>query len=107
MSPFLTVKEAGALVNKSPSSIRWIIYPILEDDKHPDRHHIEPSPEQVRELRLKGEGFPWRVSEELLRRMVPPETSSEKGSGTSPERDHGEGNGALLDMVRRELDIKN
>ena len=107
MSPFLTVKEAGALVNKSPSSIRRIIYPILEDDKHADRHFIEPPPEAARELRMKGEGFAWRISEELLRRVVPAETSSEKGSGTPPERDHGEGNGALLDMLRRELDIKN
>ena len=107
MSPFLTVKGAGALVNKSPSSIRRIIYPILEDDKHADRHYIEPLPETARELRMKGEGFAWRISEELLRRVVPAETSSEKGSGTPPERDHGEGNGALLDMLRRELDIKN
>ncbi len=107
MSPFLTVKEAGQLVGKSPSSIRRIIYPILENDHHPDRNQIEPTPEEATQFRLKGENFAWRISEELLRREVPLETVAPKGSGTVPERDRGEGNGALLEMLRRELDIKN
>ena len=43
MANFLTVKEAAKLVGKSPSSVRRILYPILENDRHPDRHHIEPT----------------------------------------------------------------
>lgn len=67
---FLTVKEAALKTGWSSSSIRRIIYPILEDDKHSDRQHIEPSTERLQELRLKGEKFAWRLSEELLERAT-------------------------------------
>ena len=63
-----TVKEAARLTGKSPSSIRRIIYPIIQNDAHPDRVHIEPTVEDVLKLRMQGENFAWRLSEELLRR---------------------------------------
>ena len=107
MSTFLTVKNAATQFNKSPSSIRRIIYPILEDDNHPDRHHVEPAPEEATSLRLKGENFAWRISEELLSREIPADSVAEKPAGTLPERDLGGGSGELLDMLRKELDIKN
>lgn len=107
MTPFLTVKEAAALTGKSPSSIRRLIYPILHGANHPDRAHIEPNADEARELRLRGENFAWRVSEELLRREIPAVTVSEKGAGTSSARDHGNGTGDLIAMLRAELDIKN
>ena len=107
MSQFLTVKEAARTTGKSPSSIRRVIYPIIADDKHPDREHIEPSIEDVLKLRMKGENFAWRLSEELLRREVPVESVLEKGSAASLHRvATGEG-GELLAMLTRELDIKN
>ena len=68
MSQFLTVKEAARITGKSPSSIRRVIYPIIADDKHPDRKHVEPSPAEALKLRTNGENFAWRLSEELLRR---------------------------------------
>lgn len=107
MPTFLTVKEAATLVGKSPSSIRRIIYPILEQDDHPDRIHIQPAPDEVVQLRLKGENFAWRVSEELLHREVPPETA---GSGPQP-KPGGTGEsgftGELIAMLRTELGMKN
>jgi len=70
MSTFLTVKEAAQRIGKSPSAVRRILEPIRKDDQHSDRHLVQPSPEHARELRLKGEIFAWRVSEELLDRVL-------------------------------------
>ena len=107
MTPYLTVKEAAALVGKSPTSIRRvIIYPILETENHPDRVHIWPSVEEVTALRVKGESFPWKLTEELLLRMVPPETTAErKENAARPNSTSAEGE--LLAMLRGELAIKN
>lgn len=107
MAKFLTVKEAAKLVGKSPSSIRRIIYPILANDQHPDRKHIHPTPDDAKALRLKGENFPWNISEELLRREVP--DAGTKGVGDSKTATHlgGDGSAGIVDMLRRELDIKN
>lgn len=107
MTRFLTVKEAARDTGKSPSSIRRIIYPILESENHPDRPHIQPSIEEVQQFRIKGENFAWRISEDLLRREVPPESLSEKGSEKSGARSLHESEAELLAMLRRELDIKN
>jgi hypothetical protein len=107
MTKFLTVAEAAKLVGKSPSSIRRIIYPILENDQHPDRHQIEPSPDEAKALRLKGENFPWRISEELLRRHVPEAGAKTAGESKAAPAAGGDGSAALLEMLQRELDIKN
>lgn len=107
MTPFLTVKEAALLTGKSPSSIRRIIYPILENDQHADRKFIEPSVADVSQLRIKGENFAWRVSEELLRREVPADDTTVKGTATMPHKASGSADAELLSMLRRELDIKN
>jgi len=106
MAVYLSVKEAAQLTGKSPSSIRRIIYPIIHDDNHPDRKHIQPSVEDALQLRMKGDNFAWRLSEELLRREVPVEAASEKiigGSATRPAHADTE----LLGMLRSELEIKN
>lgn len=106
MPTFLTVKEAAELTGKSSSSIRRIIYPIIQNDKHTDRSHIQPAVDEVRELRLKGENFAWRLSEELLRREIPADAPG-KGTGSQPHQQATDGNSGLLEMLRRELDIKN
>lgn len=106
MTKFLTMNEAAILVGKSPSSIRRIIYPILKSDKHPDRALIEPTIKQVKELRMNGENFAWKISEELLRREVPEGESKVRadagqktaGDMTSP---------ILIELLRKELEIKN
>lgn len=105
MATFLSVKEAAKLTGKSTSSIRRVIYPIIHDDAHADRSHVLPSVEEARALRLKGENFAWRISEELLQREIPVVPPSEKTSTASPAMS--EGHSELLSMLRRELDIKN
>lgn len=107
MTPFHTVKEAARITGKSPSSIRRVIYPIIHDDQHADRAHIQPSVEDARALRIKGENFAWRISEELLRREVPVESAAEKGSDKAGARSLQDSEAELLSMLRRELDIKN
>src|SRR2546423_9886585 len=78
MPEFLTVTQAAQQTGRSAGSIRRrIIYPILENDQHPDRSHVEPSVEEVRRLRMKGENFAWRVSRELLDRSGPPKQATE------------------------------
>jgi hypothetical protein len=104
MSEFLTVKDAAQKTGKSSSSIRRVIYPILKDDSHPDRQHVRPSPEEARELRLKGENFPWRLSQELLDREV-----ASKPVATAEGNTGGGGDEAMLHevnaMLREQLQI--
>lgn len=107
MPQFLSVKEAAKLTGKSPSSIRRVFYPIIHDDNHPDRQHIEPTIDDVNKLRMKGENFAWRISEELLRREVPVETEKPKGDERADSQPRTAGDVELLAMLRRELDIKN
>ena len=106
MNAFLTVKEAAQLVGKSPSSIRRIIYPILEDDQHPDRSHIQPSPEDAQALRLNGETFAWRISEELLRRQIP-EGSAKPSAEAKAAASAGIDQAPVIEILRKELEIKN
>ncbi len=94
------------MVGKSPSSIRRIIYPIVADDQHPDRHHVQPGVDEARALRLKGESFPWRISEELLLRESPPDSSPRKGSGDNSHRPSDD-SAELVAILRKELEIKN
>ena len=107
MTPFLSVKDAARLTGKSPSSIRRIIYPIIHDDAHLDRAQIQPSVEDAMQLRMKGENFAWRLSEELLRRQVPVDAGSVKGNPLSSQKTSAHADGDLLAMLRRELEIKN
>ncbi|MFL5330491.1 MAG: hypothetical protein ACJ8C4_16430 [Gemmataceae bacterium] len=104
MPTFVTVREAAERTGKSPSSIRRIIYPIIQNEGHADRKHIQPSVEEALQLRMKGETFAWRVSEELLRREVPETVNTERGTG-KPAGAHA--NEELLAMLRGELEIKN
>lgn len=107
MTTFLTVKEAAKLVGKSPSSIRRILYPILEDNRHPDRHHIEPDVATAKALRVKGENFAWKISEELLHREMPEGASksdSESKSNTKSGDNHAD---AIIEILRGQLDIKD
>ncbi len=107
MNAFHTVKEAALITGKSPSSIRRIIYPIIEAAAHPDRDQIRPTVDEVRDLRVKGENFAWRISEELLRREVPEQPAAEQGSGRSTGQAASNGQSDLIAMLQAELTIKN
>lgn len=107
MTKFLTVKEAATITGKSPSSIRRIIYPILHDDKHPDRHHIEPDVATAKALRVKGENFAWKISAVLLRREVPEGGLKGTAGSKSSSLVGNDQSAAIIDMLRNELEIKN
>lgn len=70
MATFYTVSEAAQFISRSSSAVRRILRPIVKDDKHPDRGHVQPGVTEVRELRMRGETFGWRVSEELLQQEL-------------------------------------
>lgn len=106
MTNFLTVKEAAKLVGKSPSSIRRILYPILQDNRHPDRHHIEPDVATAKALRVQGENFAWKISEELLRREMP-EGESKPHVESRASTHGGVDQSAVIDILRKQLDIKD
>ncbi len=102
MPTFLTVKEAAQQTRRSPSSIRRIIYPIIANDEHPDRSHVEPTVEQVKELRIKGENFAWRISQELLDREAPPMPTSDSREAEQSSTPGGETSLRELVIVLRE-----
>ena len=107
MPQFFTVKEAAQMTGKSTSSIRRLIYTIIKTDQHPGRLDIQPSVEEAQALRIKGDNFAWRISEELLKRAIPADSEPEKGTDRSSTRDVHDGHTELLAMLRAELDIKN
>ena len=107
MPSFLTVKEAARITAKSPSSIRRIIYPIIHDDKHADRGHIQPNVEEAMQLRMKGENFAWKLSEELLRREMPADSAATKVNPSPATKLSGHAEQDLLAMLQGELQIKN
>ena len=107
MTAFLTVKAAAIFSNRSPSSVRRIIYPILEDNRHPDRHHIEPDVATAKSLRVKGENFPWKVSEEFLRRVMAEEGTKTSTESRSVPKNSPDQSAAILEIFRKQLDIKD
>lgn len=105
MAKFLTMKEAARFVGKSPSSVRRILYPILEDNRHSDRHHVEPDVATAKSLRLKGENFAWKISEELLRREFP---EGKRKSGSEAKSQTSSGNNQsdiIIELLREQLAI--
>lgn len=107
MTTFLTVKAAAQFSNRSPSSVRRIIYPILEDNRHPDRHHIEPDVATAKALRVKGENFAWKVSEELLRRVMTEEGTKTNTEPKPASKNVSDQSAAILEIFRKQLDIKD
>src|SRR5688572_24455113 len=100
MATFLTVTEAAKLTGKSSSSIRRLFHDIRDNPQHPDRHHVQPSADEVLRLRAKGENFPWRVSEAFLRQKIAMDDPSKKGSETPHARTSSDANAALLSMLQ-------
>ena len=78
MATFLTVREASKKTGRSMSYIRRIMYSIRDQEGHPDRGEIDPSVERAQELRIQGENFAWRISEELLMREIAARAKPEK-----------------------------
>lgn len=104
---FLSVKESAALTGKSTSSIRRLIHPLLKSEGHPDRIHLRPTPDEALQLRLKGETFQWRISEDWLLRVAPPSNTGDKKANSTPRSNHELASLELLAILNRELEIKN
>ncbi|MEQ1849227.1 MAG: hypothetical protein ABL890_01410 [Candidatus Peribacteraceae bacterium] len=102
---FMTVREASTLVGMSPSSVRRVIYPILEKDTHPDRSLISPTVSEAKKLRIAGHNFAWKISKELLMRQM----QSEKRTNATREKNDrkSSGDASIIDILQRELEIKN
>jgi hypothetical protein len=107
MTSYFTMTEAARQSGRSPSSIRRIIYPIIANDKHPDRGQVAPSVEEVKSLRVKGENFAWKISEELLRREIPVAETKTGGPLKAASTDASPGAAAIIEVLTRELEIKN
>ena len=105
MPTFLTVKEAAHLTGKSASSIRRILYKVLEIENHPDRGRVEPNPEAVAALRMKGENFAWKIAEDYLRQEVP--EGKANAESKSPPQGGTEQLVAIVVILRKQLDIKD
>ncbi len=108
MSHYLTVKEAVERTDLSDAANRRVIYPILKVDKHSDRHLVEPNPADAWALRVKGENFAWRISEELLERELQERVKKAKvepkaASTASVGNDHLL---AMLQMLQKELEFQ-
>lgn len=104
---YLTVNEAAKNANKSPSSIRRIIYPILDDDNHPDRHYIQPSPAKAKELRSKGENFAWRISDKLLQREIQKTETNDRRETKFNAKTSDQQSAVIIDILRKQLEIKD
>ena len=107
MTNFLTVNAAATFSNRSPSSVRRILYPILEQKKHPDRHHIEPDVATAKSLRVKGENFAWQISEELLRRVMNEEGTKSSAESRPASKNVPDQSAAIVEILRKQLDIKD
>lgn len=104
---YLSVRAAAERVGKSTSAIRRLLYPIVRQDDHPDRDLIQPSVAEVKRLRMSGDTFPWKVSEELLKRVKVVDASPDHAPTSGSGKLGANGESELLAMLRRELDIKN
>lgn len=104
MPTFLTVKEAAERTGRSPSSIRRLLRPITNDDAHPDRVQVQPSVEEVRQLR-PGQSFAWRLSEELIQKYA--RLVEEQGSGGATSRPSSTTDAQLIAVLREQLASKD
>jgi hypothetical protein len=97
---FLTIGEAAKKTGRSASTIRRFIHLILDQEKHPDRSAIEPSPAKAASFKKKGEIFAWRIREDILDREFSSALKEEKKETSSPSPD-------VLSILERELTLKN
>lgn len=66
----LTIREAADRTGHSTHKIRRLIKAIADHPEHPDRGLIEPTPADVDRLTAEQVQFTWRISEELVLRML-------------------------------------
>ena len=77
----MTVGEAKKLTCKSESTIKRLVREIVADASHPDRDSIQPSHDEVEELRTSKQQYVWRIDPALLIRRFPPSPASGEANG--------------------------
>ena len=71
MDKFYSINEAAAFSGKSQSTIKRLINPIRNDEDHPDREFLVPSPDEYARLKREGQPYNWRIAESFLLRKFP------------------------------------
>ncbi len=99
-TPFLTISEAATKTGRSVSTIRRVIKTFSEDDTHPDRAAIQPTPKEVAAFRKKDENFAWKIREDVLLREF-------EGALKEAKKDVAEAKGDILSILQNELSLKN
>lgn len=72
---FLSLTKAQEHTGLSRGKLRRFVESITKPDSHPDRHFIQPSPEEVAGLHERNHPFSWKISVELLDREFKKEGS--------------------------------
>ena len=79
--PFVTVAESRKLTGKSESTIKRLVREIVADASHPDRTSIQPSHDEVEQLRASKQQYVWQIDPALLMRRFPPSPASGAANG--------------------------
>ena len=67
MSTYLSIKEAADKAGKAEITIRRYVQSIVKDQpKSNDRQMIQPSVDEVKDLKKKKKPFSWQSSEDLI-----------------------------------------
>lgn len=67
MSTYLSIKEAADKAGKAEITIRRYVQSIVKDlPKSDERQMIQPTIDEVKELKKKKKPFSWQISEELI-----------------------------------------
>ncbi len=108
---FLSLKDAEAFTGKSRSTLRRFVESITRTENHPDRHLIEPSIDEVKQLHASNNPFAWRINRELLEREF-----RKQGTDTAKSTEESQSGASSelvqllkqsIDMLRDELTEKN
>jgi hypothetical protein len=99
-TPLLTIGEAVEMTGRSPSTIRRIIRAITDENSHPDRSAIEPTPKQVDAFKKKGENFTWRIRKDVLEKNL-------QGAPVVEKKKAPQMSGDILSILQHELNLKN
>ena len=104
---FISLSEAESYTGKSRSNLRRFVDRITKADNHPDRHLIQPDPEEVAKLHKDNHPFSWKVSTELIDREY--STASNSASSSSAAEKEAEqnqkGESDAIDLLKKTVDM--
>lgn len=106
---YLSISEAHRYADQTRNRLRRFVESITKPDSHPDRHFIQPSPEEVAGLHERNHPFSWKISIELLDREFKKEGSvdSKNQSASSKTSSTEKLLEETVEMLKDELKEKN